>query len=72
MRGDHVPARSSNSAAGACADSEIAGPGPRAATRAVELTLTDGNELLIGSDHPMRLHERIQTLAGRNFDEATD
>lgn len=32
--------------------------------RAVKLTLTDGRELLVGSDHPMRLEERIRTAAG--------
>ena len=35
--------------------------------KAVELTLTDGNELLIGSDHPQRLQERIRTLSGREI-----
>ena len=38
--------------------------------KAVELTLADGNELLIGSDHPMRLQERLRTLAGRDFGAA--
>lgn len=32
--------------------------------RAVKLTLTDDRELLVGSDHPQRLEERIRTVAG--------
>ena len=32
--------------------------------RAVALRLTGDRELLIGSDHPKRLEERIRTLAG--------
>jgi hypothetical protein len=32
--------------------------------RAVKLVLTDGREVLIGSDHPQRLEERIRTAAG--------
>jgi hypothetical protein len=32
--------------------------------RAVKLTLTGGRDLLIGSDHPQRLEERIRTAAG--------
>ncbi len=32
--------------------------------QAVVLTLTDGRELYVGSDHPQRLEERIRTTAG--------
>lgn len=32
--------------------------------RAVALELLDGREILIGSDHPQRLEERLRTLAG--------
>jgi len=32
--------------------------------RAVKLALADGREILLGSDHPQRLEERIRTVAG--------
>jgi hypothetical protein len=32
--------------------------------RAVKLTLTEGRELFVGSDHPHRLEERMRTVAG--------
>lgn len=32
--------------------------------QAVELTFTDGRRLLVGSDHPQRLEERIRAVAG--------
>jgi hypothetical protein len=35
--------------------------------RAVEITTNDGNELLVGSDHPARLEERVRTLSGRDI-----
>jgi hypothetical protein len=36
--------------------------------RAVALRLSDDRELLVGSDHPKRLEERIRTLAGGRLD----
>lgn len=37
---------------------------------AVKLTFVDGSELLIGSDHPQRLEERIRALAGDQLGRA--
>lgn len=37
--------------------------------RAVALRLRDDRELLVGSDHPKRLEERLRTLAGERLGE---
>lgn len=39
--------------------------------RAVKLTLVGGRELLIGSDHPQKLEERIRTIAGDRLGSST-
>lgn len=40
--------------------------------RAVLLELDDGREVLLGSDHPQRLEERIRTLGGLRIGDRTD
>lgn len=39
-------------------------------SRAVLLELDDGREVLLGSDHPQRLEERIRTLGGQRIGES--